>query len=269
MTFTRLSLSLAAMIGAALALTAGVMGIAGAGWLRGDEIAYVSYRDNTTDIFIIDVAHGLRYNLTHDAAYDVAPAWSPDGEWIAYASDRDGGRNIYLVDRFGHGIRRLTEPNGYYTQPRWTADGRSLVFISINEAPNGIYSVDIDGGNFQRLDDPGSPGAIQIDLGYNPGDISRMFSPDGSRFAFMTYRNHAWGIYVSRSNSRQDARLLVDVGRFTEQPSWSPDGRRMAYTDQRDGVVDLFVIDVDGDGEPTPQRLTFNREIDISPTWRP
>jgi Tol biopolymer transport system component len=93
-----------------------------------------------------------------------------------------------------------------------------------------------------------------------------MFSPDGSHFAFMTYRNQAWGIYLSQNTSRHDAHLLVDVGRFTEPPSWSPDGKRMAYTAQHDGVIDLFVIDVDGG---TPQRLTFNRELDVSPTWRP
>lgn len=267
MPLMKMSLFLTAIIGTALALLTGGMGIAGAMWLRGDEIAFVSYHDVNTDIFIIDVNHRLTYNLTNDDAYDVAPAWSPDGEWIAFASDRDGRRNIYLADHIGRSIRRLTASDGVYTQPRWSADGTRLVFTSLNEAPNGIYTIDIDGSNFRRLDDPGNPGEMILDLAYDPGNLSQMFSPDGSRFAFMTFRDQAWGIYVSRDGSRQDARLLVDVGRFTETPIWSPDGRRMAYTAQRDGLIDLFVIDVDGGA--TPQRLTFSRALDVSPAWRP
>jgi TolB protein len=255
------------MVGTALALLVGGMRSAGETWLRGDEIAYVSYHNLNADIFVIDLNHDLRYNLTDDEAYDVSPAWSPDGEWIAFASDRDGRRNIYLMDRFGRGVRRLTETGGVFTEPRWSQDGSSLIFIALDQAPNGIYSVDIDGSNFQRLDDPTNPGGMVLDLAYDPGDLTRSLSPDGSRIAFMTYRDHAWGIYVSPNTSRQEAQLLVDVGRFTEIPVWSPDGKRMAYTAQRDGVIDLFVIDVDG--RATPRRLTFNRELDVSPTWRP
>jgi TolB protein len=263
----KLTLSFAGIIGVALALLVGGMGSAGATWLRGDEIAYVSYHNLNADIFVIDLNHGLTYNLTNDEAYDVAPAWSPDGEWIAFASDRDGRRNIYVMDRFGRGIRRLTNSGGVYTEPRWSSDGQSLIFIALDQAPNGIYSVNFDGDNFRRLDDPGNPGGMVLDLAYDPGDLSRSLSPDGRRLAFMTYRNRAWGIYVSPNTSRQGAELLVDVGRFTEIPVWSPDGTRMAFTAQRDGVIDLFVIDVDGSS--TPRRLTFNRELDISPSWRP
>lgn len=265
MILTRMTLALAAGIGAALTLLTGIVEVTAASWLRGDEIAFVSYRNYNADIYVIDVAHGLIYNLTNDDSYDVAPAWSPDGEWIAFASNRDGSRNIYVSDRLGRDVRRLTTEGGIYSLPRWSADGGSLVFTSLT-GDNGIYSIDIDGSNFRRLGDPDDPGNIVIDLAYDPGSISRMSSPDGSSFAFMTYRNQAWGIYLSQNASRRDARLLVNIGRFTEQPSWSPDGRRVAYTAMRDGVIDLFVIDVDGG---TPQRLTFNRELDVSPIWRP
>ena len=266
MILMRMTLALAAVVGAALTFLVGIVEVAAASWLRGDEIAFVSYRNYNADIYVVDVNHGLIYNLTNDAAYDVAPAWSPDGEWIAFASNRDGRRNIYVADRLGRSVRRLTDERGIYSLPRWSADGNSLVFTSLTEN-NSIYSIDIDGSNLRRLDDPDDPGNIVIDLAYDAGSLSRMFSPDGSNFAFMTYRNQAWGIYLSENANRRDARLLVDIGRFTEQPSWSPDGKRMAYTAMRDDVIDLFVIDVDG--ATPPQRLTFNREIDVSPTWRP
>ncbi|MCC6804665.1 MAG: PD40 domain-containing protein [Anaerolineae bacterium] len=266
MILTRMMLALAAVFGAAFTVLASIVEVAAAAWMRGDEIAFVSYLSFNADIFVVDVNHGLVYNLTNDDAYDVAPAWSPDGEWIAFASNRDGRRNIYVTDRLGRNVRRLTDEGGIYSLPRWSADGGSLLFTSLTD-DGSIYSVDIDGSNFHRLDDPDDPGNIVVDLAYEPGSLSRMFSPDGSNFAFMTYRNQAWGIYLSENASRRDARLLVDIGRFTEQPSWSPDGKRMAYTAVRDGLIDLYVIDVDG-AKP-PKRLTFNREIDVSPAWRP
>lgn len=268
MTVARLCFSVAAFVGIGLSLLVGGMRTVGAAWLRSDEIAYVSYHDFNADIFVVDLIHGLSYNLTNDQAYDVAPSWSPDGEWIAFASDRDGGRNIYVMDRFGRSTRRITDVPGAYTQPRWSADGSSLVFIGIGQQNIPVYAVDIDGSNFRRLDDPENPRAtIAIDLAYDPGDINRSLSPDGSQIAFMTYRNSGWGIYISPDVNRRDARLLINIGNFTEAPVWSPNGKQMAYIAQRDGLFDLFVIDVDGDS--APRRLTYNRELDVSPAWRP
>src|SRR4051812_49490285 len=83
--------------------------VAGATFLRGDEIAFASYRDLNPDIFLVDVDHGLTRNLTDNRAYDVMPAWSPDGDWIAFASDRDGKRHIYVMDALGEHLRRLTD----------------------------------------------------------------------------------------------------------------------------------------------------------------
>ena len=52
-------------------------------------------------------------------------------------------------------------------------------------------------------------------------------------------------------------------------PSWSPDGKRIAFEADRKGDVvnwDIYVIDADGGNE---QRLTENRVYDSSPSWFP
>ena len=46
--------------------------------------------------------------LTNNAAFDIEPAWSPDGTKIAFASDRDGNVEIYVMNADGTGQTRLT-----------------------------------------------------------------------------------------------------------------------------------------------------------------
>jgi TolB protein len=253
-------------LGVLSALLVGGAGVSGAGVLRGDELAYVSYHQANAEIHIFDVAHGLSFNLSNNPAYDVQPVWSPDGAWIAFSSNRDGRRGIFVMDALGENVRRLTDPNAVYGFPRWSADGQRLVFTALNAEPGTLFSIDFDGSNLVQLVGMARPGdGIVIDLANDIGSGNLATSPDGSRFAFMTYRDDAWGIYISRDASRRNAELLVNVGYFTETPVWSPDGEKMAFI-ARDGSTDLFVIDLRGG---TPRRLTTNREIDTSPSWRP
>ncbi len=257
----------AALLLLTLLLVVGAV-IAGATWLRGDELAYVSYPLINPDIYLIDLAHDLPFDLTHDSAYDVAPAWSPDGKWLAFASDRDGKRNVYVMDAFGGSLRRITDGSQWFSQPRWSADGKRLIFTALNQPPGTLYSVNFDGSSLHPLTDADHPlSGITLDLAYDPGSISHARAPDGSRIAFMTFRNQNWGIYISPNEGRQPARLLVNIGGFTEAPAWSPDGKRMAYIAQSGSTTDLFVVDVDDGG--APRRLTFTRAPDASPAWRP
>ncbi len=265
---TRISLAFAALLGGVSAILLAASMLLGQRWLQGDEIAYVSYRELNPDIYLFDLAHDLSYNITRHPAYDVAPAWSPDGEWLAFASDRDGRRSIYVMDRLGRNLRRVTSEEGVFTQPRWSEDGQRLIFISLNESPNGIYSINFDGTNFQDLLVASQTNnAFALDLSVEISNISRVRSPDGSRIAFMTFRDESWGIYLSRDTSRRDARLLVRIGYPAEAPVWSPDGKFMAFIALLNGATDLYVIGVD-DGS-APRRLTANRTFEAAPAWRP
>ena len=268
MLLTKIILVLTGLLGGVSAALLGGAMMAGRTWLQGDEIAYVSYRELNPDIYIIDLVHDLSYNMTKNPAYDVAPAWSPDGAWLAFASDRDGRRNIYIMDRTGRSVRRLTFGGGIYTAPRWSEDGQRLIFIALDESPNGIYSIDLDGRNFRNLLAASETStAFALDLAIETSNISRARSPDGSRIAFMTFRNEDWGIYISRDTTRRDARLLVNVGYPSEPPVWSPDGKFMAFIAQLNGTVDLYIVGVD-DGTQ-PRRLTSNRTYEAAPSWRP
>lgn len=231
-----------------------------------EEIAYMSYARINPDIHLLDARQGITINLTRHPAWDAAPAWSPDGEWIAFASDRSGRQSIYVIHHLGGSVRRIT-PNvgGAYTAPRWMQDGARLLFFEVGRN-DVIYTVNADGSDFRQIagDDPAA--SIVIDLAIDPGGISRSRSPDGSRIAFMTYRNQVWGVYVASRADRTDARLLATIGRYGDTPVWSPDGSRVAFIAYRGGMTDLFVANAD-DGALA--RLTHDRSVDAFPVWRP
>ena len=150
---TRLFMLLAGIIGTICVLLLVCAMLSGATWLSSDEIVFVSFRAINPDLVLLDVDHDLAHGLIHDGAYNVAPAWSPDGQWIAFASDREGRRNIYLVDAVGGNLRRLTDGSGFYSQPRWSATGDRLIFSALNENPPATYSVNLDGSDLQRVAD--------------------------------------------------------------------------------------------------------------------
>src|ERR1051325_8347339 len=112
MIVTKVSFCFTVVLGMVSVLLVLAASAAGAYWLRGDEIAFVSYRAINPDIVLLDVDHDLARPVTHDGSYNVAPAWSPDGHWLAFASDRDGRRSIYVMDAVGGNQRRITEANG-------------------------------------------------------------------------------------------------------------------------------------------------------------
>ena len=59
---------------------------------------------------------------------------------------------------------------------------------------------------------------------------------------------------------------LTDHVNYDGNPAWSPDGQRIAFTSDRDGNREIYVMDADG-GNPT--RLTQNDGDDVDPTWSP
>ena len=79
-----------------------------------------------------------------------------------------------------------------------------------------------------------------------------------------------WGQVVTSSDGEAwvvgDIRRLTDVSGDDWGPSWSPDGRHIAFVSNREGNYEIYVMGSDGSN---PRRLTDHPAEDRSPSWSP
>ena len=125
--------------------------------VTGAQIAFVSDRLGTPQIFVMDVEGGNLIQISEGGHAD-EPAWSPDARLIAYAWQPPGGgqSDIYLYDfQTGRNVQ-LTESDGFNERPSWSPDGRHLVFQSDRNGSMQIYTMLANGSRVRRLSSQGN-----------------------------------------------------------------------------------------------------------------
>ena len=196
--------------------------------------------------------------------YHQGPAWSPDGTKIAYSYRFD----LYLSDIDGSNVRQLTTDGGGNRAPSWSADGTSIAFESYRDGNSEIYVISSGGSLLSRL------------TTNQDNDRHPKWSPQSFQIAFSSYRDGVWNIY-SMDLSGNSQTLLTDQFEveyeFSDdywewEPSWSPDGSHIAFSSDREGKRDLFVVDAGGSNIQRiaqEQQLPNNWNGGFSPAWKP
>lgn len=95
--------------------------------------------------------------------------------------------------------------------------------------------------------------------------LSPVWSPDGSRLAYVSFESQKAVVYVHTLATGQ-RRAIANFKGNNSAPAWAPDGRRLALALTRDGLSQLYLISADGG---TPTRLASSPGIDTEPTWSP
>ena len=199
---------------------------------------------------------GAIRRLTDHSADNYSPSWSPDGRHLAFVSYRDGNWDIYVIGSDGSNLRNLTHDSAWDFSPSWSPDGRYIAFSSWRDGVPEIYVMGSDGSNLRNL------------TNHRDADLEPSWSPDGRRLAFVSDRDGSSDI---SSNRDVDAEIYVmdsdgsNIRRLTHNsawdggPSWSPDGRHLAFVSDRDGNAEIYVMDSDGSN---PRRLTHHSAWD-------
>jgi Tol biopolymer transport system component len=187
-------------------------------------LAFVSERDGNSEIYLINVDGTGLLRLTDDAGADVDPAWSPDGKRIAFSSDRSGGLEIYIMDADGSNPVRRTY-GGWSQTPAWSADGKKIAFASVRNGERRVYVMGVDG-------DGTNPTLVGYDRGWNADPA---WSADGERIAFSSdwwAFDFVYDVHVMNADGSQISTLIegpfFGPPTYYFQPSWSPDGGRIA-----------------------------------------
>jgi Tol biopolymer transport system component len=201
----------------------------------------------SNDIWLLEMATGLRTRFTFDRANDIYPVWSPDGESILFVSRRDGTSGLYRKSVGGTGEVELvftSEVDMYPTS--WSPDGRYIAFDRQGEGTGAdVWILDLENG----------PTA---ELFYQSGaeDGASFFSPDGRWLAFWSQESGRGEIYVTPfPGPGRRWQVSQDSGTWLQ---WSRDGREIFFQDESGA---LKVVSVDGRGET----FTIGRAEDVMP----
>jgi hypothetical protein len=134
--------------------------------------------------------------------------------------------------------------------PTWRPDGHALAFVASRRGAPGIYVVSDDGTGLRPLIARGRTGS---------GDPA--FSPDG-RFIAYSRAFRGSEIWIARADGSHP-RLLIRNGRENIQPTWSPDGKRIAFVHRTaSGDSSIRTISV-ASGREEP--LTSGPDWDVEP----
>jgi TolB protein len=158
-----------------------------------------------------------------------------------------GANAVYVADASGRNPRRVVVgaiPGGTIS---WSPDGQRIAFTAgRSRRPGGsadsIAVVGLDGTGLRRLG-----------LGDDPA-----WSLDGSLIAYDSNRGDPTGyrqIYII-APAGGHIRALTTMQQSSGYPTWSPDGRRLAFDSRVDGThYGIYVVNVDGSG------LTLVRKV--------
>jgi len=185
-------------------------------WSRdGTKIAFVSDRDGSPEIYVMEASGANPTRVTHDVEFAGTFGWSPDGGRLAFASARDGVLELYVIDADGSNLTRLTNDVGFAGPLAWSPDGSRIAFDCVGAGGADICAVGGDGTHFVRLTtDPAR-------------DWGAAFSPVDGRIAFVTERFGAGPEIAVMDAEGAVARLAAGTG--GTQPVWSPDGQRLTF----------------------------------------
>lgn len=220
---------------------------------NGRKLAYVSFENKHSAIYIQDVATGARRLVSQVAGINGAPAWSPDGTKLALVLSKNISPNIYILDLNTHQMTQLT--NDYYinTEPAWAPHGRSIVFTSNRSGNPQIYKMDIASRSVSRVTYEGK---------YN---ARASYSPDGNRLVVL---NQDAGLFNIGTLDLETGvfRVLTNSGYDSQSPTMAPNGSMVLFGTLYRGQNVLGMAATDGSIQlRLPAR---NGEVQ-DPAWSP
>jgi len=207
------------------------------------------------------------------------PVWSPDATEILYtapAAQNNDGNYAYIMNADGSDPRPIMPAGAYYSGDlfvggdfdfRWSPDGNRVVFTH-SMGPFDEREVEIANADGSDVH-PVTPSALGAgNASYSPD--GRWIVVDTDTGAMPTHGVAAWrrkqGLYVIRSDGGEIAQITFGGG--VEDPSWSPDGKRIVYGCLLDKYGQAHAI-CELSGRRSRQRILYQNKNEefLRPTW--
>jgi Tol biopolymer transport system component len=230
----------------------------------GQWIVYTSTRHNEHPKIYVQKTDGVSVTqLTTDDADEANPAFSPDGKKIAFASNRSGHWSIYVMDADGKNVMQVTNARTHDLHPSWSPDGTELAYSSLG-ARSGvweIWTIELNTGSRKMIGEGLFPS-------WSP-------AKDVNKIAFQRARQRGthtfsiWTLELEKGEPRRVTEVASSGNSALVSPSWSPDGKEIAFASVVETAPgtrqhDVWVIDADGNNR---RRITDGVGVALSPVF--
>jgi Tol biopolymer transport system component len=215
----------------------------------GSRVAVAVYEPGTqtTQIWVGEVARGVRTRLTTGPSSNTGPIWSPDGSRIAFQSDRKHQADIYMRASDGSGPEEaITDEEGQRIPTDWSRGGQ-ITYLDREAAGGRLMQV-----SAVPVSPPRKPFTVipraQKDFGF-----SVRVSPDGRWVAYdldESGRPEVYAVSFPEGRSRVQISNNGGIG-----PKWARGGREILYTDFNGNLMSVEIDANRGLRAGAPKRL--------------
>ncbi|KPL17873.1 MAG: hypothetical protein AMJ92_10565 [candidate division Zixibacteria bacterium SM23_81] len=223
---------------------------------QGSRLVFFSNKSDYTDIYLISAIDGqvldrlvkgersgglesLRY-------FRSSIGWSPDGSKIVFVAKSGGKDALCLLSVENRKVvEKFHLPLDLLSSPSWSPQGGEIVFNGLKNGYSDLYLLQIETGQLTRLTEDFYDDAEPA-WSPNGGQIAfssdRLRDPGGAIDSAFSYGEY--DIFVMDLSTGQIDPVVLAEGQ-QRSPTWSPQGDKICYTSDENGISNLYIVDLE------------------------
>ncbi len=204
-----------------------------------------------SDVWIVDLARGVRTKFTFGSALHIYPVWSPDGERIVYTSNVQGHLDLFIKSASGAGDAEplvVSEANKYPTD--WSPDGRFLAVMVVEPGKrtgSDIWMLSMPDRKFSPF------------LATEANEAGATFSSDGRWLAYQSNASGRPEIYVTPFPTPGGKWQVSQDGGV--QATWRRDGKALYFRSLEGKLMEAAVAERGSAVEVGTPRELFQAQL--------
>lgn len=249
---------------------------------QGDRVAFISDRHDYFDVFVMSAVDGeildkvVSGQRTKDfeELHLLTPGltWSPNGKAIALAVKAGERDAIMIVDVENGSTQRISlELDGVFSVD-WSSDGKKFAFVGLKAPQSDIYVYDIETKQLTNLT---NDIFSDFDPAFSPDGRTIYFSSDRRDFVHSSMVPPQFKMWDFNFEQRDLYSVSVETGTITRltdypnsdesSPVVSPDGKKLLYVSDRNGINNIYELDIEkGTDRPLTNSLSGVYQLSLS-----